>query len=446
MSEKTQDYPLTWIDEYIDRLRDFIFVREADNLLIKVPNEAHKLNDSGIQILKRLLAGESIADLHASFGGTEEVRKDLYTFFIGLKQLLQGCLNEHHLPDSVVQRPFDLGFCTLPVLSEVAITYRCNLGCRFCYAGCSCKKSENAREMTAEECKQVLRVIRNDAQVPSTSFTGGEPTLRADLPELIHYARHDLGMRVNLITNGTLVDETLAENLKSAGLHSAQVSLESPDEATHDRLTQVRGSFGKSMAGIRNLKSAGLRVHTNTTINRENLSTLVDMPAFVANQGLERFSMNMVIPCGTSSSQADINLRYTEISEVILQISRASERAGVEFMWYSPTPVCIFNPIPHRLGNKGCAACDGLLSVSPAGDVLPCSSWDEPTGNLLRQPFTEVWESTRATWIRNKEFAPGLCHRCEDFALCQSGCPLYWKHFGYAELEICGEQYVAAAG
>ena len=121
-------------------------------------------------------------------------------------------------------------------------------------------------------------------------------------------------------------------------------------------------------------------------------------------------------------------------------------RCDVEFMWYSPTPVCIFNPIQYRLGNKGCAACDGLLSVSPSGDVLPCSSWPEPVGNLLREPFRQVWDSARARWLRTKQYAAPICRACPDFALCQGGCPLYWRHFGHEELERYGGAYVAANG
>ena len=104
-------------------------------------------------------------------------------------------------------------------------------------------------------------------------------------------------------------------------------------------------------------------------------------------------------------------------------------------MWYSPTPVCLFNPVVHRLGNKGCAACDGLLSVSPSGEVLPCSSWAEPVGSLLHEDFRSVWDSVRGKWLRENRFAPAPCPACEHFALCQGACPLYWRHFGCAELE-----------
>lgn len=450
MPDTTQDvtslYPLDWIDEYVERIREYIFVREEDCLLIKVPNEAYKLNPSGVRILRRLLDGESVIALWDLHSRTPEVRQDLYQFFVGLKRVLQGCIDERHLPEAVQFKPFSLGFSTLPVLSEVALTYRCNLRCQFCYAGCSCtKRADTEGEMTTGEVCRVLRVVREKAQIPSVSFTGGEPVLRKDLSELVRFARHELGLRVNLITNGTLVDRGVATDLKRAGLNSVQVSLEAPDPATHDELTQVRGSFQSTVEAIRQFRECGVIVHTNTTLNRKNVMAASDMPASVQSLGLKRFSMNMVIPAGSSRvAHSDVNLRYTEMPEIITRIQSEASRCGVEFMWYSPTPVCVFNPIQHQLGNKGCAACDGLLSVSPQGNVLPCSSWPESVGNLLEDEFTTVWRSARARWLRAKEFAPPLCHGCGDFALCQGGCPLYWKHFGHEELEEYGAPYVAA--
>lgn len=448
MAVAEQAYPLDWIDEYVARLRDYVFVREADCLLIKVPNEAHKLNPSGVRILKRLLGGESVRSLWDAYGGTDNVRRDLYLFMVGLKQVLQGCVDERRLPEAVSLKPFALGFNTLPILSEVALTYRCNLRCRFCYAGCSCTKGTGGeKEMTTDEVRQVLRIIREEAQTPSVSFTGGEPTLRADLPELVRCARYDLGLRVNLITNGVAADGALVKALRDAGLHSAQVSLESPEEAVHDALTQVKGSYRATLSAVQRFLDAGITVHTNTTITRENMASAAAMPGFVRALGLQRFSMNLVIPVGSSGAAApELNVRYEEIPEQIVRIQEAAAREGVEFMWYSPTPVCIFNPIQHRLGNKGCAACDGLLSVSPEGNVLPCSSWPEPVGNLLREPFLALWESARARRLRAKRFAPPRCRQCADFALCQSACPLYWRHFGYGELKLYGASYVAAHG
>jgi len=106
----------------------------------------------------------------------------------------------------------------------------------------------------------------------------------------------------------------------------------------------------------------------------------------------------------------------------------------VEFHWYSQTPLRLFNPIARGLGNKGCAACDGLLSVAPNGDVLPCSSYARPVGNLLADGFTAAWFGKEALYFRRKEFAHPRCQDCVDFSVCQGGCPLYWQARGFDEL------------
>jgi radical SAM protein with 4Fe4S-binding SPASM domain len=124
------------------------------------------------------------------------------------------------------------------------------------------------------------------------------------------------------------------------------------------------------------------------------------------------------------------------MASVVLAVQQAAEAAGVEFMWYSPTPLCLFNPIPKGLGNKGCAACDGLLSVAADGAVLPCSSCPGPVGNLLRQEFSEIWQSPKARRYRRKGFAPPGCRDCEHFAVCHGACPLYWQSQGIRELPV----------
>jgi radical SAM protein with 4Fe4S-binding SPASM domain len=169
------------------------------------------------------------------------------------------------------------------------------------------------------------------------------------------------------------------------------------------------------------------------------------MPAFVRRTwGLERFSMNLVIPAGTAARNDEFLVRYAELGPHLEAIARASSREDVEFMWYSPTPMCMFNPLAHGLGNKGCSACDGLLSVAANGDVLPCSSYDDPVGNLLRQDVGVVWASTKANHYRDKGFSHPTCRVCEDFPICHGACPLYWRHQGFQEL--CAQTGFAPVG
>ncbi|MEW6358575.1 MAG: radical SAM protein [Planctomycetota bacterium] len=438
---------ISWIDRFIPQIREYVFVREEDSLLILVPNQAYKLNRSACSVLSALLGGATTDQVLRAVGDGPDRRQDLHDFACDLRAVVSGCLREGDDRRAVERIPFERPFNTLPVLSEVALTYRCNLQCVFCYAACGCRASSKAEgEMSTAEAKQVLHTIRHEAKVPSVSFTGGEPTLRGDLPKLVEHAR-SLGMRVNLITNGTMLTNRLVRRLVRSGLNSAQVSLEGPSAAIHDPLTGVPGSFDRTVAGIERLRDADIRVHTNTTISRGNIEHLEGIVAVVKRMGMERLSMNMVIPTGSSAENPDaIWVTYTEIGDAVMRAKAAARGAGVEFMWYSPTPFCLFNPVASGFGGKACAACDGLLSVSPSGDVLPCSSLAEPVGNLLRQDFRDVWNSPQAEYYKSKSYAHDICRSCEDFDVCCGACPLYWRAFGYDELKAVREEAHASIG
>jgi radical SAM protein with 4Fe4S-binding SPASM domain len=289
--------------------------------------------------------------------------------------------------------------------------------------------------MSIEQIKEILWKIFNQAKVPSTSFTGGEPTLIPELPELIQYAK-DLGMRVNLITNGTLVDNDLAMKLADHGLDSAQVSLEGVTAETHDHIVQKKGAFAKTVSAVKHLKNAGILTHTNTTITKANLSETTLFPAFVKEEfGNDKFSMNLIIPTGSGGINEELVVKYSEIGLCLEHIISASEREDVEFMWYSPVPMCMFNSILHGLGNKGCSACDGLISIAPNGDIIPCASYDDSVGNLLKNDFDTIWQSDNAKMYRRKDLAYPECKDCENFHICNGACPLYWRQMGFGELE-----------
>jgi radical SAM protein with 4Fe4S-binding SPASM domain len=476
-----QQFPLHWVDGLIREIRPHVFVREIDQLLILLPNQSYRLNRTGFRLMQALLDGQTLDQV---LGGREPppaVRRDLFAFFTGIAAMVKGCLGEGRDRPEVEAIPYRRPWRALPILSEVALTYRCNLACRFCYAGphrdraCAAAgrgcpppatgqgpgvaSGEGAsggngngaaaaaasgglavagapsREMSTAEVERVLRIIRQEAQVPSVSFTGGEPTLRDDLPHLVRVAA-DLGLRVNLISNGVALTTERVARLAAAGLDSAQISLEGPDAETHERLTGVPGLFAATTAAVQALVAAGVPVHTNTTLTGLNVEAAVRMPALVKRLGLDRFSMNMVIPAAwMREAEPALLLTYREIGARVLAVRDAARAAGVRFMWYSPTPYCLFNPIAHNLGNKGCAACDGLLSVDPAGRVIPCSSYFEPQGSLLEMPFQAIWQAPSAVRLREKRAAPARCREgCPTFDLCEGACPLYWQAMGEDEL------------
>ena len=430
------------IQKLVKSFQKRIYVRRIDDLLIIMPNESIKLNPTASRMLKKLLndepIGKVISDEVTQFNLTEEyVENNLYEFITNLSSYLNKEINEQSLPPSIAQIQYKPPLTTLPVLSEIALTYRCNNKCLFCYAASDSSPQNKEPDMTIEQGKIILDTIKKEVEIPSVSFTGGEPTLCKDvLLKLIEYASKNLEMRVNLISNGTTLTEDYVKQLKDHGLDSAQISLEGGTEQIHDYLTQHPGSFKKAVNGILNLKREGIFVHTNTTIsnlNKDDLSNLIELIA--TKLKLKRFSANMIIPSGWAiENLPEINLKYSEIGPIVRELKHSADKYGLEFFWYSPTPYCLFNPLNEGLGMKSCSACDGLLSISPSGTVKPCSSFEQGVGNILIESFTDIWNNKSAQYWRKKKFLPPECSNCSYREICVGACPLYFDVYGLDEI------------
>ncbi|MGQ9627666.1 MAG: PqqD family peptide modification chaperone [Anaerolineae bacterium] len=415
---------------FVESTRDYIFIRPEDNILILRPNKVHFLNETATIMLKKLYDAQPldvmqvVEELATHYKvPSERIEEDMEKLLVSLSRLLQG----QTCGPAVRHSPFGSHERKYPILSEIALTYRCQNRCFFCYAS-SPERGRQVPEMTTEEVCLVIDKIVDQARVPSISFTGGEPTLRDDLPELVAHAKGK-GMRVNLISNGIrCAEESYVSWLAEAGLDSAQISLEAGRAEVHDAVVNHPGAFSKTVQGVRNLKSAGIHTHTNTTINRTNRQDLFNLIDLLAEMGQEYLSMNMVIRTGEAVGKPEVG--YDEIGELVAALKERAEGYGMRFVWYSPVPYCLFNPIQHGLGSQACSAADGLLSIAPDGAVLPCSSFEEGIGNLLHEDFETLWNRRTALYWRNKEFLPPGCKTCDLAKICCGACPLYWDEKG----------------
>jgi radical SAM protein with 4Fe4S-binding SPASM domain len=432
MNDRLQQFA----ESFVESTRDHIFVRPEDNLMIVRPNRVQYLNDTATEMLHTLYNQRPVdvsavtAETSARYGVPEaQVVEDLDKLLRSLSLILA---NKTACAPAVKTTRFNTHKRLYPVLSEIALTYKCQNRCFFCYAS-SPDRGRDVPEMTTAEVKAVVDKIVDQARVPTLSFTGGEPTLRDDLVELISYAG-ERGLRTNLITNGIrCASEEFVARLSEAGLKSAQVSLEAGEAETHDTVVGRPGAFESTIQGVRNLKAAGIHTHTNTTVNTRNLHALPALIDLLAEMGQEYLSMNMVIRTGEAVGVPDVS--YEEIGGIVTALKARAEDRGMRFVWYSPVPHCLFNPAAHGLGSQSCSTVEGLLSVAPDGQVLPCSSFEEGIGNLVREDFATIWNRRAARYWRNKEFMPPGCKDCEMAQMCCGACPLYWDEKGtFAEI------------
>jgi len=427
------------IERFAEETQEAVFVREIDSVLFIRPDKTMKVNWTAAAILSVLYGrsrgpvGEALRSLALRW---QVPYPTLLADTDTLVRTLGGIFGEDFTPGPALRLgKFDRKMLDYPALSEIALTYACQNRCQFCYAGSPCR-AETRPPMRTAEVMRVMDKIFHQAHVPSLSFTGGEPTLRADLPELIRHGK-TLGLRVNLITNGLrLSSPGYAGKLVEAGLDSAQISIEAADPALHDSLVGRNGAYRLTVQGIRNLRALGIHVHTNTTLNAHNLEAAPALIRFLHGElGLRVLSMNMVIQTGEALARPGTAVTYSEVAARLPGLLAEAAREGIKLVWYSPIPYCLFNPVLHGLGAKSCACVSGILSVDPTGEVLPCSSFGSGIGSLLRESFESIYRGRKARYWRERRFQPPVCAGCPDLDVCGGACPLYWDaQGGFGEL------------
>lgn len=307
---------------------------------------------------------------------------------------------------------------TAPYRMDLALTYRCNNNCAHCYNA----RPRQFPELTTDQWKRILDRLW-DTAIPHIIFTGGEPTLRDDLPELIAYAEHK-GQITGLNTNGRrLKDPVFLQSLVDAGLDHVQITLESHNPDIHDGMVKARGAWADTVGGIKNALASNLYVMTNTTLLTNNSPYLAETLEFLAELGVPTFGLNALIYSGKGQT---VGTGLSESSlPPLLEMARSHvSRTGQRMIWYTPTQYCHFDPMQLELGVKGCTAALYNMCIEPDGNVIPCQSYYQPIGNMLKDPWDDIWNHDICLSLRGRKNLPTGCTDCALLAECGGGCPL----------------------
>jgi radical SAM protein with 4Fe4S-binding SPASM domain len=310
---------------------------------------------------------------------------------------------------------------TAPYRMDLALTYRCNNDCHHCYNA----RPRNYPELHTDQWLQILDLLWKIG-IPHVVFTGGEPTLRSDLPELIAHSANN-GQIVGLNTNARrLSDSKFLEKLVSAGLDHVQITVESHDAVIHDQMVNARGAWAQTVNGLQNALDTPLYVMTNTTLLQLNSPYLDQTLKFLAELGVPTIGLNALIYSGRGLTS---NAGLDEMDLVpLLELARSiTEVNSQRLIWYTPTEYCRFDPEQLELGVKACTAALYNMCIEPDGGVIPCQSYYQQVGNLLNQPWEAIWNHKLCQWLRNREYIQEKCHGCVLLNECGGGCPLAIK-------------------
>ncbi len=246
-----------------------------------------------------------------------------------------------------------------PYRMDLALTYRCDAS----GAIDPLAKRRVDRELTTEEWKSILDKIW-EAGVPHVTFTGGEPTLRDDLRELIAHAE-ELGQVTGLLTDGKcLAQPAYLEELAQAGLDHILLAIDLSDS--------------KSEAGLRNAVASDVYSAAHLTITPENSAAI--------NEHLKRLA-DLGVPAVSLSASN----RSEALANALAEARDQAAILGLDLIWDLPAPHSATNPLALELDVPLETAGQAHLYVEPDGDVLLAQGFEKAIGNLLSDSFDKIW-------------------------------------------------------
>ena len=343
-------------------------------------------------------------------------------------------------------------------------TRACNLECPHCRA--QAQKSRSPDELSTLEAKRFIDQLSALAK-PILVFSGGEALVREDIYELIQYA-HQRGLKAALATNAALIDQDAARRLKESGIVLTAVSIYGSSAEAHDNFCGRSGAFAKTLAGIENIKSAGIKLQINTTITRKNLSELENIGVLALKLGAVSYHIFFLVPVGRGLALEGDEISPLEYEEAfnrlydfqqdfpihikptcaphyyrILRQRSAKEKNNPPTL-PSPTlggglgrgEIEVYQKLITQR-TKGCLAGQGVCFVSYRGEVFGCGYLPLAAGDLRKQSFREIWlESELFKALRDDSRLSGKCGICEFKKVC-GGCRArgYWATGDYLSQE-----------
>lgn len=306
----------------------------------------------------------------------------------------------------------------LAILAE--LTHRCPLQCPYCSN--PVRLSGASGELTTAEWQNVLTQAA-DIGALQVHFSGGEPTARQDLVDLVRHAVA-VGLYTNLITSGVLLNQARMDTLADAGLDHVQISFQDVDDVNGDRVAGMAGAQRKKREVSAMVRRTGLPLTVNLVVHRQNLARLPAMLDMAVGLGAARIEVAHVQYYGWALANRDALLpsraqldRATEAVEAARQ--RLAGAVVIDYVvpdYYARLPKSCMGGWGRR-----------FLTVTPTGLVLPCHAAESLPGfdfpSVRDQSLAEVWRASEAfNRFRGTDWMPAPCSGCDRRELDWGGC------------------------
>ncbi|MBI4447778.1 radical SAM protein [Candidatus Woesearchaeota archaeon] len=313
----------------------------------------------------------------------------------------------------------------MPIVAHLSLTNKCNMNCKYCSVRELNKKTE---ELSVKQFKVIIKKLSR-LGIFQIGFTGGEPTLKKELAELVKYTE-EAGCTASMTTNGWRLDEKKVEELKKAGLAQCQVSLDSHKESTHDKLRGA-GSYKKALASISLLQKKGICVGIDCVVSKNNIK---DIPAFIIWLSKNKIPYLTLIKLKKGdlslNTFKELSADYEDYGKLIEKVCcRKNENPNITIDCGSVSNLQYtlrdneLNSIP----TAGCPVGHRLITILPNGDIYPCAALlhkEFKLGNALKDSIKKIWNNNQQLkelrLVKSK--VGGRCKSCDRLDFCRGGC------------------------
>lgn len=254
-------------------------------------------------------------------------------------------------------------------------------------------------------------------------FSGGEPTARQDLPQLVAHAVA-AQLYTNLITSGVLLTERMVDALAEAGLEHVQLGMPDCDEDGSAFITGFRGGVDRKLAAARAIRGAGLALTVNAVITRHNAARLPRMIDLALELGARRLEVANVQYYGWGlKNRAALMPSADQLAVMTATVQEARERLKGRLVIDYVIPDYYARRPKSCMGGWG----QQFVNVTPSGKVLPCHAAETiphlQFDSIRARSLRDIWENGQAfAAYRGDHWMPGACKSCSRKETDWGGC------------------------
>ena len=313
-----------------------------------------------------------------------------------------------------------------PLTVQIEIVSACTSKCVHCYNFWRRDDDFTENRLSSGQIKMVMKKL-SESKVFDVVITGGEPLLnKKGLLVCLEEARK-YGIGTSLNSNLAILNKDYARELKERGIKQVLTSLHGPTAEIHDSIVQRKGSFNKTLLGIKLALEEEMGITVNMVVTRANLKHVKETAQLVSLLGVKNFAATKAGIPGNCTDFSEFSISLEDFRAYLEDLYVAGQEFKLNVDVLESYPLCGIKEVGRykKFTGRKCLAGVTTFTIASDGNIRPCSHLDISYGNIFTESINDIW--IRMEEWRRGDFLPSDCKGCKLLKLCGGGCRMEAK-------------------